>query len=204
MMRAIKGALLALCIAAAAFVGIGVTADVASAYYPVGTIITIGNQPAPGGSVSCWQQVVNTTASVVNCYKYDYPGNVTGTAQYTLPTPYCNVVSWVRAGGPALPPLLEIGNGFFNQYPGYPLFGMYGGAPGCQQGNPQTGSQAWRKIWVNGSGSGENVGVLEGGAWVTSMIATRSRDCYTPGDPNGYQGYVYPFSPCIATFIEMQ
>jgi hypothetical protein len=202
-MKTIKAALIALAIAGSALVGLGVTADVASAYYPVGTVVTIGNTPAPGGSISCWQQVVNTTASILRCYKYDIPGNVTGTYEATLPTPYCNYVYWARTGGSALPPILGVANGFFQDYPGYPLFGVQGGSPGCQMGNPQTGSQGWRHIMVHTNGS-ESVGPLAGGSWVNNMIASRARDCYSPGDLSGFQGYIYPYSPCIETLITMQ
>jgi hypothetical protein len=135
--------------------------------------------------------------------QYNIAGNVTGTYEATLPTPYCNHVYWARYGGSALPPILGVANGFFTEYPNYPLFGVYGGAPGCQMGNPQTGSQGWRHIMVHTNGS-ESVGPLAGGSWVNNMTASRSRDCYSPGDPGGYQGYQYPFSPCIETLITMQ
>lgn len=198
-----------------ALAGDTVLAPQAGASYPVGTIITVGNQPAPGGSVSCWQQVVNTTAHVVNCYKYNVAGGVTGTSQFTLPSAWCNEVRWVVAGSGSSMPRLEIANQFWAEAAlGFYHSGWNGGAGGCGVGINQSGSQAWANNYVTpddppppGSpvactaaapgGCTVNLGTLAGGSWVTSMTASRSQDANSPW------GHVYPHGESIRTLIWM-
>lgn len=139
----------------------------AGASYPVGTVITFPNVLAPNGTVSCWENQLDSYTSRIDCVKYNWNGSVAQTWQAHLP-PWCKGIA-LFAGNQTTEARIQIANKFWGEET--PNSNMAGGHGGCGLGLNQSGSNAWAHNYVapagcTGSQSCTNyVGTLAGGSW---------------------------------------
>lgn len=192
-------ALIALTIAAISGFIVTSTAT-AGASYPVGTVITFPNVAAPGGTVSCWENQVNTSASRINCYKYNFAGTVVQTWEGTMPW-FCKGIV-LLPGNAFTSARLEIANKFWGE--SIPNSQWAGGHGGCGLGFNQSGSQAWAHNYVTPAGClssiscTNNVGTLAGGSW---WGPNTSQHPVSRSQGTGYNGIQWPNGQTYRSFV---